>query len=205
MFQFITHHTARYSEIEGARLALEGGCRWIQLRAKEATDAERYILAVRLQTLCRDFDATFIIDDYVDLAQSICADGVHLGKNDMSPAAARDTLGDSYIIGGTANTYTDMVYLNELGVDYIGLGPFRFTQTKKNLSPTLGLEGYRSCMAQCVQSGITLPVVAIGGIELADIADILATGVHGVALSGLILRADDPVETTKQLIKSIQQ
>ena len=91
------------------------------------------------------------------------------------------------------------------GADYIGLGPFRFTQTKSNLSPILGLEGYRSLLTQCRRAGITLPVVAIGGITAADIADLCATGIGGIALSGALLTADDPVGETRTILELIDK
>ena len=142
--QFITHFTDRYSYYDSARLALEGGCRWIQLRMKDASPEEREQEAVRIQELCRTYEATFIIDDDVELVKKLKADGVHLGKNDMPIAEARHILAKDFIIGGTANTFDDVVSHYRAGADYIGCGPFRFTTTKKNLSPILGLEGYRS-------------------------------------------------------------
>ena len=137
--QFITHFTDRYSYYDSARLALEGGCRWIQLRMKDASPEEREQEAVRVQELCRTYGATFIIDDDVELVKKLKADGVHLGKNDMPIAEARHILAKDFIIGGTANTFDDVVSHYRAGADYIGCGPFRFTTTKKNLSPILGL------------------------------------------------------------------
>ena len=141
--QFITHYTEKYSYLDSARMALKGGCRWIQLRMKDAGKEEIVSVAMELRNLCNDCGAIFIIDDHVELVREIGADGVHLGKNDMSVAEARRILGDEYIIGGTANTYEDVKkhWLN--GVNYIGCGPFRYTTTKQKLSPILGLEGYK--------------------------------------------------------------
>lgn len=91
------------------------------------------------------------------------------------------------------------------GADYIGLGPFRFTQTKRNLSPVLGLEGYRTIMERCRNAGIALPVVAIGGITAADMENILATGVTGIALSGALLQAENTLEETQRIINIINR
>ena len=143
---------------------------------------------------------TFIIDDHVELVKKIHADGVHPGKKDMPVAEARKMLGKDFIIGGTANTFEDVKMHYEAGADYIGCGPFRFTTTKKNLSPILGLEGYRSIVSQMKEAGIHLPIVAIGGITFEDIPSIMATGVTGIALSGTILRADNPIEETRRII-----
>lgn len=198
--QFITHFTEKYSYLDAARLALEGGCRWIQLRMKEASETEVEAEAIRVRDLCRKYGATFIIDDHVALAKKVQADGVHLGKNDMPIEEARRILGDAFIIGGTANTFEDVKHHWQAGANYIGCGPFRFTTTKKNLSPILGLEGYRQILQQMKAAGITLPVVAIGGITYEDIPDILQTGVSGIALSGSILRAENPVEEVRRIL-----
>lgn len=198
--QFITHFTATYSYYDAARMALEGGCRWIQLRMKDSPIDEIEQEALRIQQLCKSYQATFIIDDKVELVKKLHADGVHLGKNDMPIAEARKILGSGFIIGGTANTFEDIKMHYEAGADYIGCGPFRFTTTKKNLSPVLGLEGYRSIVAQMKEEGIRLPIVAIGGITYEDIPAIMETGVTGIALSGTILHAANPVSETQRIM-----
>jgi len=173
-------------------LALRGGCRWIQLRMKGATDEEVKPIALRLKDACRQQGATLIIDDRVALVQEIEADGVHLGREDMPVEEARAQLGEGFLIGGTANTIDDIRRLHRASADYIGLGPFRFTTTKERLSPTLGLDGLRRIVQTMEQENINLPVCAIGGITLSDIPAIIATGVNGIAVSGAILRAEDP-------------
>lgn len=203
--QFITHYTETISYLESARIALEGGCRWIQLRMKDATDEEVEPVAREVQTLCRDFGAYFVLDDRVELVKRLHTDGVHLGKLDMPVDEARAYLGPEFIIGGTANTFDDVRRLHRAGADYIGCGPFRYTTTKKNLAPILGLEGYRNILLQMEEWGINLPVVGIGGIGADDIADLKATGLNGIALSGSILRAQDPVGEMKRIIELTQK
>ena len=203
--QFITHFTDKYSYFDSARIALEGGCRWIQLRMKDASAEEIEKEAMRILPLCRECGATFILDDQAELVKKIHADGVHLGKFDMPIAEARKMLGKDFIIGGTANTFDDVKAHYEAGADYIGCGPFRFTATKKNLSPILGLEGYRRIIARMKAEGIGLPVVAIGGITYDDIPAVMQTGVSGIALSGSILRAEDPVGETRRIVSLINQ
>lgn len=198
--QFITHYTERHSYLDSARMALEGGCRWIQLRMKESPTAEVEAVARKVQRLCKEHEAIFIIDDYVDLAKKLEADGVHLGKNDMPVAEARRTLGEGFLIGGTANTFEDIQAHCRNGADYIGCGPFRHTTTKKNLSPILGLEGYAGIIRRMEEEGISLPVVAIGGITAEDIPAIMRTGVSGIALSGTVLRAENPAEEMRRII-----
>lgn len=200
--QFITHQTDLYSYFESARMALEGGCKWIQLRMKDAPIEEVEAIALQLKPLCKEYEAIFVLDDHVELAKKLEVDGVHLGKKDMPIAEARQILGEAFIIGGTTNTFEDVQQHYRAGADYLGMGPFRFTTTKKNLSPVLGLEGYTSILSQMKEAKIELPVVAIGGITYEDIPDILRTGVNGIALSGTILRAEDPVAETRRILCS---
>lgn len=204
MLQFISHYTDKYDYLDGIRMALEGGCRWIQLRMKDATVDEIRPVALKAQAMCKEYGATFIIDDHVELVKEIHADGVHLGKKDMPINEARAILGNDFIIGGTANTFDDVKMHYEASANYIGCGPFRFTTTKKGLSPTLGFEGYESIINQMKAEGIPLPVVAIGGITAADIPAIMNTGVSGIALSGSILRSDNPVKETQELVQLSQ-
>ena len=203
MIQFITHSNNRYDYVEGARLALEGGCRWVQLRMKEATEAEFMAAAAEIGRLCKEHGATFVLDDHVEWVEKTGADGVHLGKNDMPIDEARKIRGSDKIIGGTANTFEDVERLYRQGADYIGCGPFRFTTTKKNLSPVLGLEGYQHIVDQMKSHGINLPIVAIGGILESDIKSILATGVSGIAVSGGILNAENPAEEMQRFLKLV--
>lgn len=204
-FQFITHFNERHTCLDSVRLALEGGCRWVQLRMKNVSDDEFRSNAVAARDMCRQAGAVFIIDDNVELAKETGADGVHLGKYDMPVSEARKYLGDGFIIGGTANTFEDILDHSRNGVDYIGCGPFRFTATKERLSPVLGLEGYRDIIGRMKEAGIDIPVVAIGGITRDDISDIMATGVSGIALSGAVLRARNPIEETREIIKILKQ
>ena len=198
--QFITHETGSIGYVEGARMALEGGCKWIQLRMKDASDDEVRQAAAEIQPMCKEHEAVFLLDDRVELAKELHADGVHLGKNDMPIDEARRILGEEYIIGGTANTFEDIQRIAAQGADYIGCGPFRFTTTKKNLAPVLGVEGYRDIIEKMRNAGINIPMVAIGGITPDDIDEILATGVQGIAVSGTVLNADDPVAMMKSLL-----
>lgn len=200
--QFITHYNERYSYEDSAKIALEGGCRWIQLRIKEAEEKFLEQMALRVQSMCREYGATFIIDDNVLLAQKIGADGVHLGKNDMPVAQARQILGEKFIIGGTVNSFEDILYHLKNGTpDYFGCGPFRFTSTKKNLAPVLGLEGYRDIVLKMREKGVDIPLVAIGGITKEDIPQLLECGINGIALSGSIINAENPVREMADVIE----
>ena len=133
--QFITHYTEQYGYTDAARLALEGGCRWIQLRMKDASPEEWMRTGEEVEALCRRYGATFILDDHVEWVDVLHADGVHLGKSDMPIDEARRLLGQDRIIGGTANTLEDVMLHAARGADYIGCGPFRFTTTKRKARP----------------------------------------------------------------------
>lgn len=198
--QLITNPSETLSVMDGAKLSLAGGCRWVQLRHKDASLQQLADEGGEILEACRNAGATFIVDDNVELAAALGADGVHLGKNDMPVDEARRILGPAKIIGATANTFDDIAKAWRDGADYIGLGPFRFTTTKKKLSPVLGIEGYRSVFDRCRAEGIDIPIVAIGGIMPADIPPIMESGADGIALSGCILNAPDPSARTKEII-----
>lgn len=204
MVQFITHSNEMFSYVDSARIALEGGCRWIQLRMKNATPDEVYAAATQLKELCKRYNATFIIDDYVDIAKDILPHGVHLGKLDMPIGEARKVLGPKAIIGGTANTFEDVKNLHQAGADYIGCGPFRYTTTKQNLAPILGIEGYKEILSKMKEANIDIPIVAIGGITEVDIPHIMELGISGIALSSSVLNAEDPVNEMKRITTLVQ-
>ncbi len=203
--QFITHYTDTLTYLDSVRIALEGGCRWIQLRMKEASDAYAEEVARQAQKMCRACGAVFIIDDRVELAARLHADGVHLGKADMPVREARRLLGPGFLIGGTANTFEDVLLHYEGGADYIGCGPFRYTATKQKLAPVLGLEGYRTLIARMRAEGIVLPVVGIGGVTAGDMASLAEAGLGGIALSGSVLRAADPVDEMRRVMQIAKQ
>jgi len=188
---YISQAPEEGSHLTAIEKVLRSGGKWIQLRVKEQPEEDVLALAEQANLLCSRYQARLIVNDYPRVALQSGAYGVHLGLDDMPVPEARAILGAERCIGGTANTFEDVLRRAEEGVDYIGLGPYRFTTTKKNLSPILGLEGYTRIMEQIRKAGIEIPVIAIGGIERADIDPILATGIHGIAVSGLLTRSND--------------
>ncbi len=202
---FITHRTQQFDYLQSIEIALKGGCQQIQLRMKDTPIDDIIRTALAAKDLCNEYDALLYIDDHVVVCQKVQAKGVHLGKLDMLPSEARKILGKDFIIGGTANTFDDIKRLYDEGVNYIGLGPFRFTTTKKNLSPILGLNGYQFIIRQCKENNINLPILAIGGVTINDIPDIMRAGVSGIALSSTILSADNPIEETRKIINLINK
>ena len=201
--QYITQATEKLSHVQAAKNACEAGCDWVQLRVKNASLDDVSKIAREVRQICDQYQATFIMNDYVEVAKAVKADGVHLGKEDMSPAVARQILGNDVIIGGTGNTFEGVQKLAEAKVDYMGVGPFRFTTTKQKLSPILGLEGYKILIEQCEVHNIQIPIVAIGGILTEDVEAIMQTGVHGIAVSGLITNHSERLELVRKLQKQL--
>lgn len=181
-----------------AEAALRGGCRWVQLRMKDASPQERLLTAKAFVELCRHYGAVAIIDDDVEVCRLSGADGVHLGRDDMAPDEARRLLGPDAVIGATVNRADDLRRLAGQPVDYIGIGPFRYTSTKKNLAPLLGLDGIAALAARA-----SVAAVAIGGIEAEDVAAIMASDtIAGVAVSGAIAHAADPEAATAAILST---
>jgi thiamine-phosphate pyrophosphorylase len=190
-----------YSHPELAKMACEAGIKWLQLRVKDKPYNEWLAIAKEVKKITDSFGCTLIVNDNVNVAFESDADGVHLGKNDIPPLEARKILGNNKTIGGTANTIQDIQYLLEVGVEYIGLGPFRFTATKKNLSPVLGIEKLKKIIA--FQSNI--PLIIIGGITKNDVELILNSGAHGIAVSSAINTANDKYHAAKEIISKVSQ
>lgn len=200
MLQFITDSPTIEGTVAQARAVLEGGCRWIQIRMKNATDSDVLKAANIISRMAKPYKATVIIDDRVHLVEPTGAAGVHLGKDDMAPEEARRLLPAGTIIGATINSFEDITDRRLQGADYYGAGPFRFTTTKQHLAPILGTEGYQKLMKQLREAGMTQPVVAIGGITHADIPSLLDTGINGIAISSAISRAADPIAATRRFL-----
>ncbi len=204
MLQFITHPSENMTILEEIENVVAGGCKWVQLRMKDAEKEEIKEVARKAKEICKKNDVILVIDDYVDIAKELELDGVHLGKNDMPVDEARKLLGEEFIIGATANTFEDIEALRHTDIDYIGLGPFRFTSTKKNLSPVIGIDGYAEIMRRKAESSINLPIVAIGGICYDDINDIMDTGISGIAVSGSLINAKNMTEETRKMISLLE-
>lgn len=185
--QFITTNAVTAEE------ACKGGVDWIQLRVKDVSYEEYRRVAREVQEVCSSYGATFIVNDSIKLALEINADGVHVGKEDPLPQAdIEKMLGKGGIIGCTANAIEDFEHLDGKPVSYIGLGPYRYTDTKKNLSPILGLNGYRKLFAQLrARNMVPPPAIGIGGITADDVSVLMSTGLHGIAVSGAIANAPD--------------
>lgn len=201
--QYISQQTTTLSHLDAIQYALESGCQWIQLRIKNEPASAVLPQAIASKKLCDSYGARLIINDFPEIAKAVNAYGVHLGLKDMPVPEARRIVGDQLIIGGTANTFEDIRQRYLEGVNYVGVGPFRFTTTKEKLSPILGLEGYKRIVERMEEERINIPIIAVGGILPEDIEALLQTGVYGVAISGALTQAANKqamVEKMNQLM-----
>lgn len=185
--QYISQGITIEEQEKNIRKALDNGVKWIQVRWKKAPEREFIKLCEISKKLCSDHHAVCIINDHVQIAKDIDADGVHIGLNDMSVEIARLILGEDKIIGGTANTFQNVHQRMVESCDYIGLGPLRFTTTKEQLSPVLGFRGYQNIIQELHDKSLEIPkIFAIGGVVLNDIELLQQIGIYGVAVSGQI-------------------
>ncbi|NJB35424.1 thiamine phosphate synthase [Croceivirga sp. JEA036] len=184
--QYISQGSTVAEHLQNIEAVLTAGCQWIQLRLKDTSASVYEQAAQEAKKLTDAHNAVLIINDNVAVAKAVNATGVHLGLTDTSLEEARLALGEDAIIGGTANTLEDCSARISSKADYIGLGPFRFTATKKNLSPILGVTGFQQITTALSKNGANIPIVAIGGITPEDVAQIATTGVSGVAVSGIL-------------------
>ncbi|WP_338841360.1 thiamine phosphate synthase [Flavobacterium ginsenosidimutans] len=197
--QYISQGETIEKQLYNIHQALDAGCNWLQMRFKNQTQKDAFTLAEAVKPLCEKYTANFIVNDDLHLTKEIDADGIHLGLTDTKIDEARTFLGPSKVIGGTANTFEDIENHVKNGCDYIGLGPFRFTNTKEKLSPILGLSGYFDILQKLKKNKIEIPVYAIGGITLRDVNPLMETGIHGIAVSGIITESDEKEKLIQQL------
>ena len=200
---YISQQPANGTHITAIKAALKAGAKWVQLRVKEQPKEDILQYALYVGELCNEYGAKLIVNDHPEIALKAGAYGLHLGLNDMPVNEARAIVGKNMIIGGTANTFEHIRQRVAEGVDYIGLGPYRFTRTKQKLSPILGLDGYAEVIKKVKLAGIQTPIIAIGGIEQHDISAIMQTGLYGVAVSGAITYAADAATMVKQMYQQL--
>ena len=199
--QFITDSDNINILTSTVECACRAGVDWIQFRLKNGPAEKMVILACEIKKICDRYCAKLIINDSVELASVVGSNGVHLGKQDMDVSNARKILGNKFIIGGTANTFEDIIKLYCKGVDYIGLGPLRLTNTKRNLSPVLGFDGYENIINKCIQNNINIPIIAIGGIVPNDVTKLLKIGVYGISVSSAIGYSKDIVSSAREFLE----
>jgi thiamine-phosphate pyrophosphorylase len=177
-----------------ARLC-EGGARLVQLREKHLSPREFYMEVLEALKVARSFGAALIVNDRVDVALSVWADGVHLGQDDMPPEAARTLLGEGKIVGFSTHSVEQASAAARLPVDYIAVGPVFDTSSKENPDPVVGLEGLRRVRAAV---GSSVRLVAIGGVTAESAPSVLEAGADSVAVIGALLNIPDPSEITRR-------
>ena len=184
---------------EIVREAVEGGVTMVQLREKECPTGEFVALAKRLKALLAPLGVPLIINDRVDVALAVDADGVHIGQSDMPYEVARRLLGKEKIIGLSVENFRDLEVANTLDVDYVGISPVYGTPTKSDTAEPFGLEGLRRAVAMSVH-----PTVAIGGMNAQTIGEVMAAGTDGVAVVSAICSAPSPRKATEELLGVIK-
>jgi len=195
----LTWDASPLAHLEQVEQLLDAGANWIQLRQKKATEREKLQTAIAAAKLCQKYKAVLIINDSPQICLESGADGVHLGLSDCPIPEARELLGKDAIIGGTANTQLQALQWVKENCDYIGLGPWKATKTKENLSEILGEAGIK----KVADLNLKIPVIAIGGIALQDVGKILSLGVQGIAVSSGIVAAKDIKEAFALYLKEL--
>lgn len=189
--QFITHDIEQHSHIDQARIACEAGAKWIQYRCLTKSDEELLKDINVIAEICDDWGATLIVTDHIHLNGKADIQGFHIEDMEADFRKLRLELGEAITIGGSSNTVEGLLRIAEEGADYAGFGPFKVTTTKPNNAPLLGFEGYKNAMSTLNSQGIELPVLAVGGITLTDIDQLMSTGIFGIAASSAINQAEN--------------
>jgi len=204
-FHYLTLDMDDFSHADQARMACEAGAKWIQYRTKNKRSQEQWMVeAMQIENICDEWGATLIICSNVDLVEKIEeVQGVHIEMSDMSVEDARNILGESKIVGGSAHTFEQVKAVYNSGADYVGLGPYKPTTTIQYYHDHLTLQDYETIIARMKEEGIDIPVIAAGGIKPEDIEDLMTTGVHGVAVCSAINRAENPSVVYKEIYRKL--
>lgn len=191
----------RFSHVEIATLAAEGGADVVQFREKRERPREDLVeIAGRIREALRALGTRLVVNDHVDVAFSAGVGAVHLGRRDPDAAAARKILGPVALIGGTANSIDEAARVASTPVNYLGVGPVYETRSKADPAPPLGLEALRR-----IVETVAKPVIAIGGITAARVEEVLETGAHGVAVLSAVVAAADPRGATRELREAVDR
>ena len=183
---------------EVVREAVEGGATMVQLREKSISTREFVELALRLKPVCRAAGVPLIINDRIDVALAVDADGVHIGQSDMPYEVARRLLGSDKIIGLSVENFADLEVAGGLDVDYVGISPVYGTPTKTDTAAPFGLEGLRKAVQMSAH-----PTVAIGGMNASTVGEVIGAGADGVAVVSAICSAPSPREAARELLEII--
>jgi thiamine-phosphate pyrophosphorylase len=200
-FHYLTQDLPDRSHVEQARIACEAGAKWIQYRCLTKTDSELIEEINEISAICDDWGTTLILANHYHLLDKVDAQGVHIEDFDADLAVIRESIGEDKTLGASATNITRLLAVQNTGVvDYCGYGPFAHTNTKPNNKPLLGYEGYRELQKH---PEITIPTIAVGGVELVDVEQLMETSVYGIAVSAAVNMAVDPGEALKAFNRKI--
>ncbi|NNF04752.1 MAG: thiamine phosphate synthase [Rhodothermales bacterium] len=186
------HFQQRYSHAALAELAIRGGADTIQFRQKRGFDRHVLLSARRTAAVCRDMGVPLLVDDRIDLAQAVGAEGVHVGQEDLPVGIVRRILGSDAIVGATATNVDQAIEAEEQGASYIGFGPVFRTRSKDNPASTKGLYGLREAC-----DAVRIPVIAISGITPERVEGVMSAGAWGFAVMTGVSTADDPAAAAR--------
>jgi thiamine-phosphate pyrophosphorylase len=185
-------------QVDVVAAALRGGATMVQLRDKDLPARDQYALGLRLRELTRQHGAALIVNDRVDLALALDADGVHLGQDDLPPAVARALLGPERVVGVSVGSPAELDLVRREGADYLGTGPFSLTGSKSDAGAAIGAAGIAR-----VRALTDLPIVAIGGLTAGTAGEAVRAGATGVAVISAIVSADDPALAAQQIRQAV--
>lgn len=191
---FITHDHPRYAHVEQVQLACEAGAKWVQYRCLTKTDRELLHDIDAIAEICDDWGTTLIVANHSHLKGKADIQGFHIENMAADFRAIRREIGSELTLGGSANTVENLIRLAREGADYAGFGPVNRSITKPNEYPLLATSAYSVAIKQFEKEGIDLPILAAGGVELNNVDELMATGIHGVAVSSALLNAPDFIE-----------
>lgn len=201
---FITHDLPNYSHLEQAQVACEAGAKWIQYRCLSKSDDDLLEDIHAISWVCDDWGSTLIVTDHIHLREKADIQGFHIENLEVDFGQIRKEIGDNYTLGGSSNTVVELVRLAKKGADYVGFGPFKPTKTKPNHLPLLTIEDYEVAVLHLQKQCIDLPILAVGGITLADVESLMKTGVYGIAVSSGINQSDNLYEAYQEFYRLVK-
>lgn len=199
-FHYLTQDLPNSSHIDQAHIACGAGANWIQYRCLTKNDEELIAEISEIAAICDDWGATLILTNHYHLLDRVDAQGVHIEDFDADFKTIRAHITDEKTLGASATNIESLLRIQAIGVvDYCGYGPFAHTDTKPNNKPLLGFDGYRELQKHSVE----IPVIAVGGIQLADVEPLLETGIYGIAVSAAVNLAFDPAGALREFYKKM--
>jgi len=202
--QYITHDLPHLTHLEQTQLACEAGAKWIQYRCLSKTDEELLADINAIAEICDDWGTTLIVTDHIHLNGKADIQGFHIEDVDADFVALRKMVGNDITLGGSANTLENLIRLASEGADYAAFGPYSTTDTKPNDFPLLGIDSYSNGVSHLKDLNIELPIIAVGGIKISDVGDLMETGIHGIAVSNAIYAADDFIEAYQDFYDAVK-